>query len=194
MGFANVEWYALPVFLPKRRSMIGAPQDCKPRIDFCIVFSDQDHPLWFTVRQSRLIHLVRVQSPTPSAGWNRTGKPLCCRRCASRHKSSTSKSVTGTQSLSRSTMCRPGKTAKTKVPAHVWWTMWRPLAWPTGKKTTSQSSPAGPCMRARLDHQAATAGQCCKEGSGLSRLVRSRLCTRTYTVERNRRWLILVRM
>ena len=63
------------------------------------------------------------------------GKPQCCRRCASRHRSSTSKSVTGTQSLSRSTMCKPGKTrqraAKTNVPAHVWWTMWRPLVWPT---------------------------------------------------------------
>ena len=51
------------------------------------------------------------------------GKPLCCRRCASRHKSSTSKSVTGTQSLSRSTMWRPGQTrqraAKTKVPAQA---------------------------------------------------------------------------
>ena len=54
--------------------MIGAPQDCKPRIDFCIVLSDQDHPLWFTVSQSRLVHLVRVQSPSPTAGWNRTGE------------------------------------------------------------------------------------------------------------------------
>ena len=60
------------------------------------------------------------------------GNPLCWRRWASCHKSSTSKSVTGTQSLSRSTMWRPGKTkqraARTKVPAHVGWTKWRPLA------------------------------------------------------------------
>ena len=126
------------------------------------------------------------------------GSPQCCRRCASCHKSSTSNSGTGTQSLSRSTMLRPGKTrqraARTKVPAHVWWTKWRPLAWLTGKKTTSQSSWAGPWMQARLAHQAATAGQCCSEGSGLSRLVRSLLSTRTYTVERNRRWLILARI
>ena len=54
--------------------MIGAPQDCKPRIHFCIVLSDQNHPLWFTVSQSRLVHLVRVQSPSPTAGWNRTGE------------------------------------------------------------------------------------------------------------------------
>ena len=61
------------------------------------MFSDQDHALWFRFRQSSLIHLVRVQAPSPTAGWNWTWKPTSV--CASCHKSSTSKSVTGTQSL-----------------------------------------------------------------------------------------------
>ena len=72
------------------------------------------------------------------------GKPLGCNRWASCHRSSTSKSVTGTQSLSSSTMWRPGKTkqraARTKVPAQVGWTRWRPLAWLMGKYTTSHRS------------------------------------------------------
>ena len=124
LGYATVEWYAPPVFLPKWRSMIGAPQDCKPSIDFCIVLSNQNHPFY-----SRSVRAVwstwsKFNPPAQLLVGTGPGKPLCCRRCASRHRSSTSKSVTGTQSLSRSTMCRPGKTrqraAKTKVPAHVW--------------------------------------------------------------------------
>ena len=199
LGLARAKRNALPVLLKEWRSMIGSPQDCKSCIDFCVAFSDQDNTLLFGFAQSWLIQLVRVQAPSPTAGWNRTrGNPQCWRRSASCHRSSTSKSVTGTQSLSRSTMLRPGKTkqraARTKVPAHVWWTKRRPLASLMGKKTTSQSSLAGPCMQARLDHQAATAGQCCNEGSGLSRLVRSRLSTRTYTVDRNRKWLILAKI
>ena len=86
------------------------------------------------------------------------------------------------QSLSRRTMWRPGKTkhraARTKVPAHVGWTKWRPLAWLMGKYTTLQSSHAGPWMQARLDHQAATAGQCCYEGPGLRVLLSCFLCLR----------------
>ena len=79
------------------------------------------------------------------------GNPLCCSRWASCHRSSTSKSVTGTQSLSSSTMWRPGKTkqraARTKVPAQVGWTRWRPLAWLMGKYTTSQRSGQDPACK-----------------------------------------------
>ena len=57
------------------------------------------------------------------------------------------------------------------------------LAWLMGKYTASQRSWAGPCMQARLDRQA---GQCWRE--------RSRLSTRTYTVDRNRKCLILAKM
>ena len=112
MGYATVEWYALPVFLLKRRSMIGAPQDCKPRIDFCIVLSDQDHPLWFTVSQSRLVHLVRVQSPSPTAGWNGTGETTMLQTLCFPPQ------IFNFKKRDRYTIA-----AKTKVPAHVWWTM-----------------------------------------------------------------------
>ena len=37
------------------------------------------------------------------------------------------------------------------------------------------------------EHNAEVNAGCCREGSGLSRLVRSRLSTRTYTVDRNRK-------
>ena len=71
---------------------------------------------WIPITQ-RTLHLsaqLLVASP---------GKPWGCSGWASCHRSSTSKSVTGTQSLSSSTMWSPGNTkqraARTKVPAQV---------------------------------------------------------------------------
>ena len=75
LGLARAKRDALPVLLKEWRSMIGSPYDCKSCIDFCIVFRDQDNPLLFGFRLSSLIHLVRVQAPSPTAGWNRTREP-----------------------------------------------------------------------------------------------------------------------
>ena len=73
---------------------------------------------------------------------------------------------TGTQSLSRSTMLRPGKTKQRSARCLPMCGGPNEVASLLGKKTTSQSSLAGPCMQARLDHQAAIAGpRICLQGA-----------------------------
>ena len=51
--------------------MIGVPQDCKASIDFCIVLSNQNHSLWFTVSQSCLENVVvEVESQHGVVVWS----------------------------------------------------------------------------------------------------------------------------
>ena len=91
---------------------------------------------------------------------------------ASFHRSVASKRATGKQSLS-SSMKWITVSARSNVPAHVWWTLSNPVAWAAGTKRSSLMSLFGPMYLSLLAHQVANVNQWGSDWCGVQCCVRS---------------------